>query len=42
MIDGFTKLPQNLPIPLDDGASFHLLGKSLPNVILDSTALSIN
>jgi peroxiredoxin len=38
MIDGFTKLPQNLPIPLDDGASFHLLGKSLPNVILDSTS----
>lgn len=34
----FTELPQNLPIPLEDGASSHLLGKSLPNVVLLSTS----
>jgi peroxiredoxin len=38
MVDGFTELPQNLPAPLDDGASSHLLGKSLPNVTLHSTS----
>lgn len=34
----YTKLPPNLPIPQDDGASSHLLGKSLPNIILRSTS----
>jgi peroxiredoxin len=38
MIESFTKLPQNLPAPLDDGASSHLLGKNLPNVVLRSTS----
>ncbi|MDJ0570788.1 MAG: peroxiredoxin [Pleurocapsa sp. MO_192.B19] len=34
----FSELPQNLPVPLDDGESSHLLGKSLPNVVLHSTS----
>ncbi len=34
----FTELPQDLPVPLDDGASDRLLGKNLPNVILASTS----
>ncbi|HEY9769269.1 MAG TPA: peroxiredoxin [Coleofasciculaceae cyanobacterium] len=38
MIIGFNELPPNLPIPLDDGATSHLLGKNLPNVVLDSTS----
>ncbi|MGB5713770.1 MAG: peroxiredoxin [Waterburya sp.] len=34
----FTEIPQNLPVPLDDGSSSHLLGKSLPNIILHSSS----
>ncbi|MGD2180853.1 peroxiredoxin [Lusitaniella coriacea] len=34
----YTQLPSNLPVPKDDGASFLLLGKSLPDVILPSTS----
>ncbi|HNU65592.1 MAG: peroxiredoxin [Methylotenera sp.] len=33
-----TLLPDNLPIPLDDGACSHLLGLELPDVILKSTS----
>ena len=38
MTQDFSALPANLPIPLDDGASDHLWGKSLPNIVLDSTS----
>ncbi|MEC5031898.1 MAG: peroxiredoxin [Oscillatoria sp. PMC 1051.18] len=38
MTKNFTELPPDLPVPIDDGASSHLLGKSLPNVILQSTS----
>jgi peroxiredoxin len=38
MTQDFSELPSNLPIPVDDGASDRLLGKSLPNVILASTS----
>lgn len=31
------QLPSDLPIPKDDGACAHLLGKQLPNVTLSST-----
>lgn len=31
------QLPQDLPVPLDDGASKHLRGLRLPNVALQST-----
>ena len=34
----YTELPPNLPVPQDNGASSHLLGKSLPNIILRSTS----
>jgi peroxiredoxin len=30
-------LPPDLPVPLDDGASDHLLGSQLPHVVLSST-----
>ena len=33
----FTKLPDNLPQPEDDGAARHLLGRKIPNIILPST-----
>ena len=33
----FNKLPDNLPKPVDDGATDHLLGKKLPNIALPST-----
>jgi peroxiredoxin len=32
-----TELPQDLPVPLDDGAADHLLGKKLPQVTLQAT-----
>ncbi len=38
IMKNFTNLPSNLPVPQDDGASSHLLGKSLPNIILHSTS----
>lgn len=31
------ELPQDLPIPLDDGACDHLLGSNLPSIALSST-----
>jgi peroxiredoxin len=33
----FTKLPDNLPYPTDDGSCDHLLGMSIPSTILSST-----
>lgn len=32
-----TNLPTNLPVPIDDGKCNHLLGITLPNIILNST-----
>jgi len=32
-----SKLPENLPVPTDDGASKHLLGLKLPSLLLIST-----
>jgi alpha-tubulin suppressor-like RCC1 family protein len=29
-MDDFTKLPRNLPVPEDDGAADHLMGKRAP------------
>ena len=37
-MENFIELPSNLPIPQDDGASSHLLGKSLPSIVLHSTS----
>ncbi len=36
-MSNFTDLPANLPVPIDDGAANHLLGKSLPSLTLEST-----
>ncbi|NER29365.1 MAG: peroxiredoxin, partial [Symploca sp. SIO1C4] len=33
----FSKLPNNLPVPIDDGAARHLQGMTLPNVSLKAT-----
>jgi peroxiredoxin len=35
--EDFTKLPANLPVPLDDGACDHLLGMAIPSIALSST-----
>ena len=35
--DDLYSLPQGLPIPVDDGAARHLVGKSLPAVTLPAT-----
>ncbi len=37
MNDEFTKLPNNLPIPENDGTANHLLGRQIPDIILPST-----
>jgi peroxiredoxin len=37
MNEEFTKLPEGLPQPIDDGASDHLLGMTIPHMILPST-----
>ena len=37
MDEEFTKLPERLPQPDDDGASEHLLGMMIPDIILHST-----
>ncbi len=37
MTEEFTKLPAGLPQPDDDGASDHLLGMTIPDIILHST-----
>jgi peroxiredoxin len=36
--DNIYALPENLPVPVDDGACDHLSGSSLPSVVLRSTA----
>ena len=41
MDEEFTKLPEGLPQPVDDGASDHLLGMTIPDTILPSTKNSI-
>jgi peroxiredoxin len=33
----FTKLPRNLPVPEDDGAADHLVGRRVPGLALPST-----
>ena len=33
-----SKLPDNLPVPVDDGACSHLLGKAIPSVPLIATS----
>ena len=37
MNDEFTTLPENLPVPENDGKANHLLGRQIPNIILPST-----
>ncbi len=37
MNEDFTKLPDNIPQPDDDGKSDHLVGMTIPNIILTST-----
>ena len=37
MSEDFTKLPENLLKPEDDGSTNHLLGRNIPNIILPST-----
>ncbi len=37
MDEELTKLPEGLPKPIDDGASDHLLGMTIPDFILSST-----
>lgn len=32
-----TQLPENLPVPIDDGAADHLKSKPLPNILLPAT-----
>jgi peroxiredoxin len=34
----YSQLPENLPVPIDDGACDHLVGQSLPAITLISTA----
>ncbi len=34
----FTELPPNLPVPKDDGACAHLMGRALPDIALLSTS----
>lgn len=37
MTDYSTALPDNLPVPEDDGAAAHLPGRRLPNLVLEAT-----
>lgn len=37
MITNFNQLPEDLPIPQDDGSTNHLKGLSLPNILLTAT-----
>lgn len=41
MSTNLSRLPKNLPVPVDDGAALHLEGSLLPNIILSSTDGSI-
>jgi len=34
----YTQLPENLPVPVDDGACAHLPGKRLPDIALHATS----
>lgn len=36
-VTDYTVLPDNLPIPLDDGAADHLPGKRMPQLVLSTT-----
>jgi len=36
-MERLTELPNNLPIPADDGACHHLVGQAFPSVFLSST-----
>lgn len=36
--DNLYKIPDNVPVPVDDGACNHLTGKSLPSIALTSTS----
>lgn len=36
-MDNLSDLPEDLPVPVDDGACHHLLGESLPSISLSST-----
>lgn len=38
MTQDFSKLPSNLPVPVDDGAGDRLSGKNLPDIVLNSTS----
>ncbi len=38
MTQDFSELPANLPIPEDDGEGDRILGKNLPDLILNSTS----
>jgi peroxiredoxin len=38
MTSRLTELPENLPVPIDDGACGHLVGHPLPKVFLRSTS----
>ena len=33
----YTKTPDNLPVPIDDGAANHLIGMALPKLLLPAT-----
>jgi hypothetical protein len=35
--EDFTKLPSNLPVPMDDGACDDVLGMAIPSLLLTST-----
>jgi len=36
--DNIYEVPEDLPVPVDDGACDHLQGKKVPSVSLPSTA----
>ena len=42
MNDEFTKLPDNLPQPNDDGSCDHLLGMTIPSIVLPSTKTDLH
>lgn len=38
MANPYTDLPDDLPVPVDDGAADHLPGEALPPLELDATS----
>ena len=38
MTQDYSELPSDLPIPIDDGEGNHLLGKTLPDITVNSTS----